>query len=66
VRQTSGRTRRTRGKELRVQCTIEAPLGYANVRAHALFHRDYLRKQQAVVLGASTSNSPQMNTDKRI
>ncbi|HEY0701660.1 MAG TPA: hypothetical protein VGD60_02735 [Candidatus Acidoferrales bacterium] len=24
---------------------IEAPLGYANVRAHALFHRDYLRKQ---------------------
>jgi hypothetical protein len=26
---------------------IEAPLGYANVRAHALFHRDYLRKQQA-------------------
>src|SRR5271155_903635 len=26
---------------------IEAPLGYANVRAHAMFHRDYLRKQQA-------------------
>jgi hypothetical protein len=26
---------------------IEAPLGYANVRAHALFHRDYLLKQQA-------------------
>jgi hypothetical protein len=26
---------------------IEAPAGYANVRAHALFHRDYLRKQQA-------------------
>jgi hypothetical protein len=26
---------------------IEAPLGYANVRAHALFHRDFLRKQQA-------------------
>lgn len=26
---------------------IEAPGGYANVRAHALFHRDYLRKQQA-------------------
>jgi hypothetical protein len=25
---------------------IEAPLGYANVRAHALFHRDYLQKQQ--------------------
>ncbi len=25
---------------------IEAPAGYANVRAHALFHRDYLRKQQ--------------------
>ena len=26
---------------------IEVPLGYANVRAHALFHRDYLQKQQA-------------------
>jgi hypothetical protein len=26
---------------------VEAPLGYANVRAHALFHRDFLRKQQA-------------------
>jgi hypothetical protein len=25
---------------------IEAPAGYANVRAHALFHRDYLRKSQ--------------------
>jgi hypothetical protein len=25
---------------------IEAPAGYANVRAHALFHRDYLGKQQ--------------------
>lgn len=25
---------------------IEAPAGYANVRAHALFHRDYPRKQQ--------------------
>jgi hypothetical protein len=25
---------------------IEAPAGYANVRAHALFHRDYLRRQQ--------------------
>ncbi|HTU34263.1 MAG TPA: hypothetical protein VMF66_10715 [Candidatus Acidoferrum sp.] len=25
---------------------IEAPAGYANVRAHALFHRDYLLKQQ--------------------
>ncbi|HUJ33252.1 MAG TPA: hypothetical protein VLY23_18365 [Candidatus Acidoferrum sp.] len=26
---------------------IESPAGYANVRAHALFHRDYLRKQRA-------------------
>jgi len=25
---------------------IEAPAGYANVKAHAMFHRDYLRKQQ--------------------
>ncbi len=27
---------------------VEAPLGYANVRAHAMFHREYLMKQQAV------------------
>ena len=26
---------------------IEAPSGYRNVRAHALFHRNFLRKQQA-------------------
>jgi hypothetical protein len=26
---------------------IEAPAGYANVRAHAMFHREYLLKQQA-------------------
>ena len=25
---------------------VEAPAGYANVKAHAMFHRDYLRKQQ--------------------
>jgi hypothetical protein len=25
---------------------IEAPAGYANVRAHAMFHREYLQKQQ--------------------
>jgi hypothetical protein len=29
---------------------VEAPLGYANVRAHALFHRDYLQKQQSAVM----------------
>jgi hypothetical protein len=29
---------------------IEAPLGYANVRAHALYHRDYLQKQQAAAM----------------
>ena len=34
-RRTRGRWRRSRRR------------GYANVRAHALFHRDYLRKQQA-------------------
>lgn len=32
---------------------IEAPAGYANVRAHALFHRDYLRKQQKPQPGSS-------------
>jgi len=26
---------------------VEAPAGYANVRAHAMFHRDDLKKQQA-------------------
>jgi len=35
---------------------IEAPLGYANVRAHALFHRDYLQKQQA----AASQQAPPM------
>jgi len=29
---------------------IEAPLGYTNVRAHALFHRDFLRKQHRQLL----------------
>jgi len=27
---------------------IDAPAGYANVRAHAMFHREYLLKQQRV------------------
>src|SRR6202161_52763 len=34
---------------------IEAPLGYANVRAHALFHRAFLRKQQAAEIAPPTS-----------
>jgi hypothetical protein len=34
---------------------IEAPLGYTNVRAHALFHRDFLRKQQAAATSAVPS-----------
>jgi hypothetical protein len=33
---------------------IEAPLGYRNVRAHALFHRDFLRKQQAAATATPT------------
>lgn len=28
---------------------VEAPLGYANVSAHAMFHRENVSKQQAVV-----------------
>jgi hypothetical protein len=32
---------------------VEAPLGYANVRAHAMFHREYLLKQQAVAQAAA-------------
>ncbi len=41
---------------------IEAPLGYANVRAHALFHRDYLLKQQAQ---AQQTAAPQPPTRPR-
>jgi hypothetical protein len=37
---------------------IEAPLGFANVRAHALFHRDYLRKQQAQAVAAAAASTP--------
>jgi hypothetical protein len=43
---------------------IEAPLGYTNVRAHALFHRGFLRKQQAAAL-AATPVQPQLNTARR-
>lgn len=32
---------------------IEAPAGYVNVRAHALFDRDYLRKQQKPQQGSA-------------
>jgi hypothetical protein len=42
---------------------IEAPLGYTNVRAHALFHRDLLRKQQAAV--TATPVQPQVNSTRR-
>ncbi|MFZ3217724.1 MAG: hypothetical protein WA192_16820 [Candidatus Acidiferrales bacterium] len=37
---------------------IEAPLGYANVRAHALFHRDYLQKQQAAAAATAAAQPP--------
>jgi hypothetical protein len=43
---------------------IEAPLGYANVRAHALFHRDFLRKQQGATMPqapATTTRATQIN-----
>ncbi|MGD0544166.1 MAG: hypothetical protein ABSB65_07125 [Candidatus Acidiferrales bacterium] len=40
---------------------VEAPLGYANVRAHALFHRDFLRKQQA----AATPPPPATSAPRR-
>ncbi len=38
---------------------IEAPLGYANVRAHALFHRDFLRKQQAAAMPQTPASTAQ-------
>ena len=34
---------------------IEAPLGYANVRAHAMMHQSYILKQQGGVLSQSQS-----------
>jgi hypothetical protein len=37
---------------------VEAPLGYANVRAHALFHRDYLLKQQAATAPQPPPTAP--------
>ena len=36
---------------------IEAPAGYANVRAHAMFHREYLRKQQAQAAAAAAPSA---------
>jgi hypothetical protein len=43
---------------------IEAPLGYTNVRADALFHRAFLRKQQAAARAATRVQS-QLNTARR-
>jgi hypothetical protein len=37
---------------------IEAPAGYANVRAHAMFHREYLLKQQRQARQAQAAPSP--------
>jgi hypothetical protein len=34
---------------------IESPAGYANVRAHAMFHREYLLKQQRQAAQAQQS-----------
>ena len=35
---------------------IESPTGYANVRAHAMFHREYLLKQQRQAAQAATNS----------
>ncbi|HVB55546.1 MAG TPA: hypothetical protein VNE63_03810 [Candidatus Acidoferrales bacterium] len=37
---------------------IDAPAGYANVRAHAMFHREYLLKQQRVAQQAAGTALP--------
>ena len=42
---------------------VDAPAGYANVKAHAMFHRDYLRKQQEQAAGAVTP-PPRMSTQR--
>ncbi len=44
---------------------IEAPLGYANVRAHAMFHREYLLKQQRQAAQAQQATVPAPATRKR-
>ena len=36
---------------------IEAPLGYANVRAHAMFHREFLLKQQRTAAQAQQGSA---------
>lgn len=38
---------------------VEAPAGYANVRAHAMFHREYLLKQQRQAQQGMTVPPPQ-------
>jgi hypothetical protein len=37
---------------------IESPSGYANVRAHAMFHREFLLKQQRVAAQAQQPSAP--------
>jgi hypothetical protein len=34
---------------------IESPAGYANVKAHALFHRDYMKKQQEQAMAGAAA-----------
>ncbi len=41
---------------------IEAPAGYANVRAHAMFHREYLLKQQRQAAQAQQATVAQSAT----
>ena len=38
---------------------VESPSGYANVRAHAMFHREYLLKQQRQAAQAMVASAPQ-------
>jgi hypothetical protein len=42
---------------------IEAAFGYTTVRVRPLFHRDFLRKQEAAE--AATPTQPQTNTARR-
>jgi hypothetical protein len=43
---------------------IEAPAGYANVRAHAMLHKSYELKQQGALLQAPTTPSPNRSAPK--
>jgi hypothetical protein len=43
---------------------IEAPAGYANVRAHAMLHKSYLLKQQGALVHPPAAILQRQNTPR--